>query len=62
VALGNHDEARGETWSAIVKWNDVQELAGDCLERVPDCDPVRYRTVRWPTAEVVAELRRRSTF
>lgn len=38
----------------------VLEVAGDCLEVVPDVHPRRYATKRWPTPEQLVTLRERS--
>ena len=56
VAMGG---GQGTDWTALVPWEGLQELAGHCLKPDPACDPVRYRTLKWPAPSVVAELRRR---
>ena len=57
VALaGGPIEGPGK-WSALVPWEDVARLAGECLEIQTDLDPPRFRTVAWPSPDVVAELR-----
>ena len=42
----------------IVRWSDVQRIAGSCWERDPVVDPPRMRTLRWPEPPILAELER----
>jgi hypothetical protein len=42
----------------IVRWSDVQRIAGSCWERDPVLNPPRMRTVRWPEPAILAELER----
>ena len=42
----------------IVRWSDVQRIAGSCWERDPVLDPPRMRTLRWPDTAILAELER----
>jgi hypothetical protein len=44
-----------------VPWEDVMELAGDCLEQVPDLYPPRWRTVSFPDDATLAKLATRAT-
>jgi hypothetical protein len=46
---------------ATVTWEDVMELASDCLEPVPDLYPPRWETKSFPKAAVYAKLRARDT-
>jgi hypothetical protein len=49
-----HDETLRVSWDALL------ELAGDCLQPVPDLDPPRWRTVGWPAPAVLDQLRDRA--
>jgi hypothetical protein len=40
-----------------VPWDRVMELAGDCLQILPELDPPRWQTTGWPSDAVVAKLR-----
>ncbi len=42
----------------IVRWSDVQGIAGSCWERDPTLVPPRMRTLRWPEPAILAELER----
>jgi hypothetical protein len=42
----------------IVRWSDVQRIAGSCWERDPVQDPPRMRTLRWPEPAILVELER----
>ena len=43
-------------WYAHVPWPKFFEVAGDCLERDPEHDPPRWRTVGWPDEQAVEQL------
>ena len=57
VALGSAGGAGTAAWSILLWWDDLQRIAGDCLAPDPSCDPMRYRTVRWPDAAMLEALR-----
>jgi hypothetical protein len=42
----------------IVRWSDVQRIAGSCWEHDPALDPPRMRTLRWPEPAILVELQR----
>jgi hypothetical protein len=42
----------------IVRWSDVQRIAGSCWGRDPVLAPPRMRTLRWPEPAILAELER----
>jgi len=44
-------------WMALVPWEEVERIAGDCLRLDPAWDPPRYRTLRWPEPAQIAQLR-----
>jgi hypothetical protein len=54
------DDSQGDKWLALVRWQDIQQIAPGCLAADPACDPVRYRTVRWPDPGAIAQLRARA--
>jgi hypothetical protein len=45
---------------AMVPWEDVMELAGDCLRQVKDLYPTRWETKRFPDDALLAKLRTRA--
>lgn len=59
VAMGS-DDSQGDKWLALVRWEDVDRIAPGCLVPDPTCDPVRYRTVRWPDPAAITQLRARA--
>jgi hypothetical protein len=54
---GDGNGTEGGKWLALVPWEDVERIASGCLRLDPECDPPRYRTVRWPEPAQIAELR-----
>jgi hypothetical protein len=58
IAMGRLVGGDADTWHVMVPWEDVVRIAGSCLQQDPGCDPPRYRTVRWPEPQQVAELRK----
>jgi len=52
VAVGGFEA--GE--SGMIPWDDVMELAGDCLAPVPDVYPPRWETKRFPDEATFAKL------
>lgn len=44
-------------WQAMVPWQMVFDLAPECLVRSAEYDPPRWRTMAWPSAEVITKFR-----
>ncbi len=47
-------------WKAMVPWQTVFDLASACLALDETFDPPRWRTVGWPEAQVLTQLREAS--